>query len=379
MDFNLSDEQKMVLDSARDFAEREVRPRAAAVDAEGRFPRESIAKLAELGFLGVFIPPEYGGSGLDTLSYALIIEEISRACAATGVIVSAHNSLVCFPLLEFGTEEQKQKYLVPLAKGEAVGAFALTEPEAGSDAASQRTVAVVDGEDYILNGSKIFITNAMIAKTFLVFCLTDPPSGVRGISAFILERDMPGFTVGRKEETLGIRGSGACTLHFDNVRLPKANMLGELNKGFRVAMTTLDAGRIGIAAQAVGIGQSALDESLKYSKERKQFGKPISSFQALQWMIADTATELEAARLLTWRAASLKDTGASITREAAQAKLFASEMATRAAHRAIQIHGGYGYTKEFIVERLYRDARITEIYEGTSEIQRVVIATQVLK
>jgi butyryl-CoA dehydrogenase len=379
MDFNLSDEQKMVLDSARDFAEREVRPRAAAVDAEGRFPRESIAKLAELGFLGVFIPPEYGGSGLDTLSYALIIEEISRACAATGVIVSAHNSLVCFPLLEFGTEEQKQKYLVPLAKGEAVGAFALTEPEAGSDAASQRTVAVVDGEDYILNGSKIFITNAMIAKTFLVFCLTDPPSGVRGISAFILERDMPGFTVGRKEETLGIRGSGACTLHFDNVRLPKANMLGELNKGFRVAMTTLDAGRIGIAAQAVGIGQSALDESLKYSKERKQFGKPISSFQALQWMIADTATELEAARLLTWRAASLKDTGASITREAAQAKLFASEMATRAAHRAIQIHGGYGYTKEFIVERLYRDARITEIYEGTSEIQRIVIAANVLK
>ncbi len=379
MDFNLSDEQKMVLDSARDFAEREVRPRAAAVDAEGRFPRESIAKLAELGFLGVFIPPEYGGSGLDTFSYALIIEEISRACAATGVIVSAHNSLVCFPLLEFGTEEQKQKYLVPLAKGEAVGAFALTEPEAGSDAASQRTVAVVDGEDYILNGSKIFITNAMIAKTFLVFCLTDPPSGVRGISAFILERDMPGFTVGRKEETLGIRGSGACTLHFDNVRLPKSNMLGEPNKGFRVAMTTLDAGRIGIAAQAVGIGQSALDESLKYSKERKQFGKPISSFQALQWMIADTATELEAARLLTWRAASLKDTGASITREAAQAKLFASEMATRAAHRAIQIHGGYGYTKEFIVERLYRDARITEIYEGTSEIQRVVIATQVLK
>ncbi len=309
----------------------------------------------------------------------MIIEELSRACAATGVIVSAHNSLVCFPLLEFGTEEQKRKYLVPLAKGEAVGSFALTEPEAGSDAASQRTVAVVDGEDYILNGSKIFITNAMVAKTFIVFCLTDPPAGVRGISAFILERDMPGFTVGRKEETLGIRGSGACTLHFDNVRLPKANCSGRLNKGFRVAMTTLDAGRIGIAAQAVGIGQSALDESLKYSKERKQFGKPISSFQALQWMIADTATELEAARLLTWRAASLKDAGANITREAAQAKLFASEMATRAAHRAIQIHGGYGYTKEFIVERLYRDARITEIYEGTSEIQRVVIATQVLK
>jgi butyryl-CoA dehydrogenase len=379
MDFTLSEEQRMVLDTARDFAEREVRPRAAAVDAEGRFPRESIAKLAELGFLGVFIPPEYGGSGLDTVSYALIIEEISRACAATGVIVSAHNSLACFPLLEFGTEEQKQKYLAPMARGEAVGAFALTEPDAGSDAASQRTVAVPDGDDFILNGSKIFITNAMIAKTFLVFCLTDPPAGVRGISAFIVERDMPGFTVGRKEETLGIRGSGACTLHFDGVRLPKANMLGELNKGFRIAMTTLDAGRIGIAAQAVGIGQAALDESLKYSKERKQFGKPISSFQALQWMLADTATELEAARLLTWRAASLKDAGASITREAAQAKLYASEMATRAAHRAIQIHGGYGYTKEFIVERLYRDARITEIYEGTSEIQRVVIATQVLK
>lgn len=379
MDFTLSEEQKMVLDTARDFAEREVRPRAAAVDAEGRYPRESIAKLAELGFLGVFIPPEYGGSGLDTISYALIIEEISRACAATGVIVSAHNSLACFPLLEFGTEEQKQKFLAPMARGEAVGAFALTEPDAGSDAASQRTVAVPDGDDFILNGSKIFITNAMIAKTFLVFCLTDPPAGVRGISAFIVERDMPGFTVGRKEETLGIRGSGACTLHFDGVRIPRGNLLGELNKGFRVAMTTLDAGRIGIAAQAVGIGQSALDESLKYSKERKQFGKPISSFQALQWMIADTATELEAARLLTWRAASLKDAGVNVTREAAQAKLYASEMATRAAHRAIQIHGGYGYTKEFIVERLYRDARITEIYEGTSEIQRVVIASQVLK
>ncbi len=361
MDFSLSDEQKMVLETARDFAEREVRPRAASVDAEGRYPRESVEKLAGLGFLGVFIPPEYGGSGLDTLSYTLIIEELSRACAATGVIVSAHNSLVCFPLMEFGTEEQKRKYLVPLAKGETIGSFALTEPEAGSDAASQRTVAVADGDHYILNGSKIFITNAMVAKTFIVFCLTDPPAGVRGISAFILERDMPGFTVGRKEETLGIRGSGACTLHFDDVRVPKANMLGDLNKGFRVAMTTLDAGRIGIAAQAVGIGQSALDESLKYSKERKQFGKPISTFQALQWMLADTATELEAARLLTWRAAAMSDAGANITREAAQAKLYASEMATRAAHRAIQIHGGYGYTKEFIVERLYRDARITEI------------------
>lgn len=379
MDFKLSEDQRMVQDAARSFAEKEVRPRAAAVDAEARFPAETVQKLAELGFLGIFIPAKYGGSEMDQLSYVLVVEELSRACAATGVIVSAHNSLVCFPLLQFGTEEQKQKYLVPLASGKKLGSFALTEPEAGSDAASQKTIAVEDGEDFILNGSKIFITNATVAEVFIVFCLTDPSAGVRGISALIVERGTPGFTVGRKEETLGIRGSGACLLSFDDVRVPKANLLGEMNKGFRVAMATLDAGRIGIAAQAVGIAQAALDASVGYSKERKQFGKPIANLQAIQWMIADTSTELAAARLLTYRAACAKDAGESYTQEAAQAKLFSSETASRAANRAVQIHGGYGYTREFVVERLFRDARITEIYEGTSEIQRLVIATQALK
>jgi butyryl-CoA dehydrogenase len=379
MDFEFTDEQKMVRDTARDFADREVRPRAADVDANARYPQETILKLAELGFLGIFIPPEYGGSGLDQVSYSVIIEELSRACAATGVIVSAHNSLVCYPLLRFGTEDQKRKYLVPLAKGEVIGSFALTEPEAGSDAGNQRTVAIPDGEDFILNGSKIFITNASVAGVFIVFCMTDPPAGVRGITAFIIERDMPGFTVGRREDTMGIRGSGACMLSFDNIRVPRANLLGEINKGFRVAMATLDAGRIGIASQAVGIGQACLDEATRYSKERKQFGKPISSLQAIQWMIADIATELSAARWLAYRAAAKKDAGEEVTLEAAQAKLFASEMAARAAHRALQVHGGYGYTKEFVVERLFRDARITEIYEGTSEIQRLVIAAQILK
>jgi butyryl-CoA dehydrogenase len=356
-----------------------VRPLAATLDAEARYPHETVEKLTKLGFMGIFIPPEHGGSGLDQVSYALIIEELSRACAATGVIVSAHNSLVCYPMLRFGTDEQKRKYLVPMAKGDAIGSFALTEPEAGSDAANQRSVAVVDGDGFKLNGSKIFITNATIAKTFIVFCLTDPPAGVRGISAFIIERDTPGFTVGKKENTMGIRGSGACRLDFDDVHVPRANLLGELNKGFRVAMATLDAGRIGIAAQAVGIGQAALDEAIKYAKERVAFGKPIANLQAIQWMIADTATEVAAARCLTYRAAAKKDEGDDITLEAAQAKLYASEMAQRATHRAVQIHGGYGYTKDFTVERLYRDARITEIYEGTSEIQRLVVASQVLK
>ena len=379
MDFRFTDEQRMIRDTARDFADREVRPKAAEVDAEARYPRETVSKLAELGFLGIFVPPELGGSGLDHVSYSVIIEELSRACAATGVIVSAHNSLVCYPLLRFGTDEQKKTYLAPLAKGEIVGSFALTEPEAGSDAANQKTVAIADGDGFILNGSKIFITNAAVAGVFVVFCLTDPPAGVRGITALILERDMPGFTVGRREETMGIRGSGACVLSFDNVRVPRENLLGEINKGFRVAMATLDAGRIGIASQAVGIGQACLDEAIKYSKERKQFGKSISSLQAIQWMIADIATELSAARWLTYRAAAKKDTGEEVTLEAAQAKLFASEMAARAAHRAVQVHGGYGYTKEFVVERLFRDARITEIYEGTSEIQRLVIASQILR
>jgi len=379
MDFRLNTDQKMVQDTVRSFADKEVRPRAATVDAEARFPKENVAKLAELGFLGIFIPAEYGGSELDQMSYVIIVEELSRACAATGVIVSAHNSLACFPLLQFGTEEQRRKYLAPLARGEKLGAFALTEPEAGSDAASQRTVAVQEGDDFVLNGSKIFITNATVAEIFLVFCITDPPAGVRGISALIVERGMPGFEVGRKEDTLGIRGSGACLLTFDNVRVPRSNLLGEMNKGFKVAMATLDAGRIGIAAQAVGIAQAALDASVSYSKERKQFGKPIASLQAIQWMIADSSTEIAAARLLTYRAAATKDAGEPYTMEAAQAKLFASETASRAANRAVQIHGGYGYTKEFIVERLFRDARITEIYEGTSEIQRLVIATNALK
>lgn len=379
MEFALNEEQKMIRDTIRDFAEREVRPVAARTDAEARYPKEAVEKLGELGFLGCVVPPEYGGSGLDYLSYTLVVEELSRACAATGVILSAHNSLACFPILKFGTEEQKQRFLVPMASGRHIGAFALTEPEAGSDAANQKTVAVEDGDSYVLNGSKIFITNASVAQTFLVFCLTDPPAGVRGISALILERGMPGFEVGRREDTMGIRGSGACILTFDNVRVPRSQLLGEQNKGFRVAMATLDAGRIGIAAQAVGIGQACLDEAVRYAKERKQFGKPISALQAIQWMVADIATELEAARWLTYRAAAARDAGSEATLEAAQAKLFASEMAMRASHRAVQVHGGYGYTKEFTVERLFRDARITEIYEGTSEIQRLVIANQVLR
>jgi butyryl-CoA dehydrogenase len=379
MDFELTEEQKMVRATAREFADREVMPKAAATDAEARYPAATIEKLAELGFMGIFVPEQYGGAGLDQVSYAVIIEELSRACAATGVIVSAHSSLVCYPLLKFGSEAQKQKYLPRLAAGESIGSFALTEPEAGSDAANQRSMAVADGDDFILNGSKIFITNASVASVFIIFCRTDPPAGVRGISAFLVERDTPGFKVGRKEDTMGIRGSGACELSFENIRVPRENLLGELNKGFRVAMQTLDAGRIGIAAQAVGIGQACLDEAVKYAKTRQAFGKPIASLQAIQWMVADTATELAAARLLTYRAAARKDAGEEITLEAAQAKLYASEMAARASHRAVQIHGGYGYSKEFTVERLFRDARITEIYEGTSEIQRIVIASQVLK
>jgi len=379
MDFNFSEEQKMMRTMARDLRAREVRPLAAVLDAEARYPYETVEKLAQLGFMGIFVPPEHGGSGLDQVSYALVIEELSRACAATGVIVSAHNSLVCYPVLRFGTDEQKRKYLAPMARGEAIGSFALTEPEAGSDAANQRTVAVADGDHFVLNGSKIFITNATVAKTFIIFGLTDPPAGVRGITAFLIERDTPGFVVGKKEDTMGIRGSGACRLDFDDVRLPRESVLGEVNKGFRVAMATLDAGRIGIAAQAVGIGQAALDESVKYAKERVAFGGPISNREAIQWMIADTATEVAAARCLTYRAAAKKDEGDNITLEAAQAKLYASEMAHRATHRAVQIHGGYGYTKDFPVERLYRDARVTEIYEGTSEIQRLVVASQMLK
>ena len=378
MHIELDDEQKMLREEVRRFAEEVVRPIAKQVDAEGMFPTETIAKAAEMGLTGVSVPEEYGGAGMDVLSYTLVIEEISRVCASTGVILSVNNSLVCDPILKFGNDEQKKRFLTPLAAGEKLGCFALTEPGAGSDAANLRTHAKRDGDDYILDGNKVFITNGTHADIALVFAMVDPALKHKGISCFIVDKETPGYSHGHHEYKLGVNGSGTTELAFEGMRIPASQRLGNEGDGFKIAMATLDGGRIGIAAQAVGIAQGAFEEAVVYSKEREQFGKPISSFQAIQGYLADMSTELDAARLLTWKAAWTKMNKKRFTLEAAQAKLFASEMAQHVTNKAIQIHGGYGYIREYNVERYFRDARITEIYEGTSEIQKMVIADWVL-
>ena len=379
MKIELLEEQNLLRDTVRRFAAEVVAPRAREIDESGEFPREFFDQAAELGLGGVAVPEQYGGAGMDTLSYCLVIEEISRVCATSGVILSVNNSLVCDPLLKFGTEEQKQRWLTPLASGKLLGCFALTEPGAGSDAGALRTTARRDGDDYVLDGNKVFITNGTHADVALVFATVDPAKKHRGITAFIVPCDTPGFSRGTHEYKLGVNASGTTELAFQGMRVPASQRLGEDGEGFKIAMATLDGGRIGISAQAVGIARGAFEEGMAYAQEREQFGKPIADFQAIQFYLADMATELDAARLLTWKAAWAKDQGRRYTLEAAQAKLFSAQMAQKVTTLALQIHGGYGYTKEYNVERYFRDARITEIYEGTSEIQKLVIARAVLE
>ena len=379
MVFTLTKQQQMIQTIIREFAKNEVEPIAAEIDEEERFPRETYDKMKEAQMLGLPFPVAYGGAGGDNLSYAICIEELSRVCATTGVMYSAHVSLGSTPIYMFGTQEQKQKYLVPMAKGEKMGAFGLTEPNAGTDSAAQQTTAILDGDNYILDGTKVFITNGGEADVYIVFAMTDKSKGNRGISAFIVEKEFPGFSIGTKEAKLGIRGSSTTELIFENCIVPKENLLGAENGGFKIAMATLDGGRIGIAAQALGIAQGALDQSISYMKERVQFGKPISTFQGLQWMIAEMGTQVEAARLLVYRAAYNKDNGLSYTKEAAMAKLFAAETAMSVTTKAVQIHGGYGYTRDYPVERMMRDAKITEIYEGTNEVQKMVISGALMR
>ena len=379
MDLRLTEEQKLIQKTARDFAAKEIEPLAAKLDETGEVPIENFRKLGELGFLGLMVPEEYGGNEADAVSYVLVVEEISKACASTGTMVAVQNSLVCQPIAMFGTEEQKRKYLPGLATGKAIGAFALTEPEAGSDAAAIRTRAVREGDYYVITGTKHFITNGSIADVVILFATVDPSLRHKGITAFIVEKGTAGFKVGKEENKMGIRGTNTAELIFDECRVPVENRLGEEGQGFKIALMMLDSGRIGIAAQAVGIAQRAYEEALEYAKTRQQFGQPIAQFQAIQWMLVDMHTRIEAARLLTFKAALKKDAGERYTKEAAMAKLFASETAAWVTNRAVQIHGGYGYMKEYVVERLYRDAKITEIYEGTNEIQRLVIAHQILR
>jgi butyryl-CoA dehydrogenase len=378
MQIELTAEHRLLKETVRRFADEVVAPRAKEIDQTGEFPRRFFAQAGELGLAGVAVPEAYGGAGMDTVAYCLAIEEVSRACATSGVILSVNNSLVCDPILGFGSEEQKRRFLVPLARGEKLGCFALTEPGAGSDAASLRTTARRDGDAYVLNGNKVFITNGTHADVALVFATVDPAKKHRGITAFLLPTDAPGYAHGEHEVKLGVNASGTTELSFSDLRVPAADRLGEEGEGFKIAMATLDGGRIGIAAQAVGIAQAALDAALAYAQQREQFGQPLAEFQAIQFYLADMATELDAARLLTWKAAWAKDSGRRYTLEAAEAKLFASEMAQRVTNKALQIHGGYGYTREYNVERFFRDARITEIYEGTSEIQKLVIADWVI-
>ena len=379
MNFAFTEEQLAVQKIARDFATAEVLPKAAAIDREHRHPKELVARMAELGFLGIAIPDEHGGAGLDHVSYVLAMEEVSRACASTGVIMSVNNSLVCDPIHRFGTAEQKRDWLAPLAAGKLLGCFALSEPEAGSDAAAQRTTATRDGSDWIISGTKNWITNGPVADVCVLFTMNDRPAGHKGITAFILPMDRQGVRCGAPDDKLGIRGSKSCQIFLDDVRLPDSLLLGEVGGGFKIAMSTLDGGRIGIAAQAVGIARAVLEDSLAYAQTRKTFGKPISAHQAIQWKLADMATEIDAARLLTLRAAYLKDVKAPYGKEAAMAKLMASDVANKAAREGIQIFGGNGYVTEYPVERHFRDAKITEIYEGTSEIQRLVIASYLAK
>ena len=379
MDFSLTKQETLFLQMIREFAEKEVKPLAAEVDEQERFPEETVAKMAKLGIMGIPVPVEYGGAGSTNQMYSMCVEELSRACATTGIVVSAHTSLCCAPIMEHGTEEQKKKYLPKLASGEWLGAFGLTEPNAGTDAASQQTIAVEDGDSYILNGTKIFITNANYAHVFIVFAMTDKSQGVKGITAFIVTRDMPGFSIGKKELKMGIRGSATAELIFENVRVPKENILGKVGGGFKVAMMTLDGGRIGVASQALGIAQGAMDETVKYTKERKQFGKALAKFQNTQFQLADLETKVQAARLLVRSAAYKKDLHVDFSKDAAMAKLFAAETAMEVTTKAVQLHGGYVYTREYPVERMMRDAKITEIYEGTSEVQRMVIAGKLFK
>jgi butyryl-CoA dehydrogenase len=379
VNLDLSPEHELLQRSVREFAEAEVKPHAKDLDETGHYPREILRRAAELGLLGIAIPQEFGGAGMDHLSYSIAIEEIARACASTAVILSVQNSLFCDPILRFGTVEQKQKFLVPFARGDNIGCFALTEPQAGSNAAALTTKAVLRNERYVIDGTKAWITSGGVADAALVYVNTKPELGERGITALIVERGTPGFSVGKEEKKLGIHATACCELVFNGCEVPVGNRLGNEGEGYKVAISTLDGGRIGIASQAIGIAQGAFEAALAYAKQRQAFGHPISDFQAIQFMLADMATEIDAARLLARRAAWKFDTGVRVTIEAASAKLFASEMATRVAHKAIQIHGGNGYSREYPVERAYRDARITEIYEGTSEIQRLVIAGQLLK
>lgn len=379
MDFSYSKTEQLFLQMIRSFAENEVKPLAAEVDEQERFPIETVEKMGKLGIMGIPVPKQYGGAGGTVQMYIMAVEELSRVCATTGVIVSAHTSLCMSPIMEHGTEEQKMKYLPKLASGEWIGAFGLTEPNAGTDAAMQQTTAVDAGDHWVLNGSKIFITNASYANVFIVMAMTDKSKGTKGISAFIVEKGMPGFSIGKKELKMGIRGSATCELIFENCIVPKENLLGQLGKGFGIAMKTLDGGRIGIASQALGIAQGAMDETVKYTKERKQFGKPIAKFQNTQFQMADLKTKVEAARLLVRSAAWKKDMGLPYSADAAMAKLFAAETAMEVTTKAVQFHGGYGYTREYPVERMMRDAKITEIYEGTSEVQRMVIAGHLFK
>lgn len=379
MIFELTEEQKMIRDVARDFAQNELKQGVIERDENQIFPSEQIKKLGELGFMGMMVDPQYGGSGLDSVSYVLAMEELSKIDASTSVVISVNNSLVCYGLEKFGTEEQKQKYLIPLASGEKIGAFCLSEPEAGSDASSQRTTAIDMGDHYLLNGTKNWITSGNSASTFIVIAQTDVEKGHRGINAFIVEKGMEGFTVGPKENKMGIRGSDTHSLMFTDVKVPKENRIGEDGFGFKFAMKTLEGGRIGIASQALGIAGGAMELAIAYSKERTTFGKPIAEHQAIQFKLADMATEIEAARLMCLNAAKLKDLGQPYAQAAAMAKLFASEVAMKTTIEAVQIHGGYGYVKEYHVERLMRDAKITQIYEGTSEIQKMVIAREILK
>jgi butyryl-CoA dehydrogenase len=383
MDFQLTEDQSLLLSTVREFAQDVVRARAASIDQTGEFPRDIFAQAGSLGLAGVSVPTEYGGSGMDTVSYSIVIEEISRVCANTGVILSVNNSLVCDPIEKFGNPEQKERFLVPLARGEKLGCFALTEPDAGSDAANQKTRAVRDGDVYRISGQKVFITCGEKADLCLLFAMTHPEKGPRGISAFVVDANSPGFDRSRHQIKLGVNASGTVEIFLSDVSVPAENRLGEEGDGFKIAMTTLDGGRIGIAAQAVGIATEAYEAALNYARARRAFGRAIAEFQVIRFYLADMATDVEAARLLTRRAAAAKDCakerGGRFSLEAAIAKLFAAEMAQRVTTRALQIHGGYGYTKEYPVERNFRDARITEIYEGTSEIHRLIIAREIFK
>ncbi|MBJ6762154.1 acyl-CoA dehydrogenase [Myxococcaceae bacterium JPH2] len=379
MNFELTDIQREIQRLCREFAAKELIPNARKWDEQHAWPTDAVKKLAELSLLGVAVPEKHGGAGLDNVCYAIAMEEISRGCASTGVIMSVNNSLYCDPVSKFGTEEQKEQFLKPFASGEKLGCFGLTEPEAGSDAAAQKTVAVRRGDEYVINGSKNWITNGPKADAIVLFTMTNKEAGNKGITAFLVPTNTPGFIRAEPDKKMGISAAWSCSMFFEDMRVPAKNILGKEGEGFKVAMSTLDGGRIGIASQALGIARAALEEAVRYSGERKSFGKPIREHQAIQFMIADMATEIDAARLLVWNAALLKDKGVRHSQESAMAKLYASEMASRVANKALQVHGGMGYSKEMDAERHVRDARITEIYEGTSEIQRIVISANLLK